>query len=118
MSLTKPRLAVAYHFFNDYDTNPEVHARIRKTYDGPLALAEDYMVFNVNKDDVRVRMSVIDEEIWPSPAMKEKVPPDTSQIVPFSDFTLSGLNPMLDIVNPIYEEINEIYGLDLKPDLE
>ena len=31
---------------------------IRQTYDGPLALAVDYMVFNVTKDDIRVRMAV------------------------------------------------------------
>jgi ribonuclease Z len=30
------------------------------TYDGPLALATDYMVFNVTRDDVRVRMAAID----------------------------------------------------------
>ncbi len=44
MALTQPRLAVGYHFFNDFDTEPAVLADIRKTYDGPLALATDYMV--------------------------------------------------------------------------
>ena len=117
MSITEPRLAVAYHFFNDFDTNPEVHDRIRKTYDGPLALAEDYMVFNVTEDDVRVRMSVIDEAVWPGPPSREKIPP-TGEVIPFTDFMLSGVDPMVDIVGPLYEEINEIYGLDLKPDFD
>jgi ribonuclease Z len=57
MSMTQPRLAVGYHFYNDFDTQPEVRRRVRKTYDGPLALALDYMVFNVTKDEIRVRMS-------------------------------------------------------------
>jgi hypothetical protein len=37
MSAVKPRMAVAYHFFKDYDTTPSVYDRIRKTYDGPLS---------------------------------------------------------------------------------
>jgi ribonuclease Z len=117
MSITKPRLAVAYHFFNDVDTNPEVHERIRKTYDGPLALAEDYMVFNVTKDDIKVRMSAIDEAVWPSPATRDKIPPAGDDLG-YSDFILSGVDPMVDVVGPLYEEINELYGLDLKPDFK
>ena len=62
MSLVKPRLAVGYHFYNDFDIEPEVRRRARKTYDGPLDLALDYMVWNVTKDDIRVRMSAVDEE--------------------------------------------------------
>ena len=114
MSLTKPRLAVGYHFQNDFDTGPEAHSRVRKTYDGPLALAEDYMVFNVTKDDVRVRMSAIDEAIWPSPAQKEKQPPDTSKMVPMSEFVRSGARQMEDVVEQIYAEINERYGTDIE----
>jgi len=115
MSMTEPRLAVGYHFFNDFDTQPEVMRRVRKTYDGPLALALDYMVFNVTKDDVSVRMSAVDDEIWPSPAMRKKNPPDTSKAIPFSDFTKSGVVPLPEVVKPIYEEINETYGTDYEP---
>ena len=49
MSLVKPRMAVAYHFFNDPDTSPAILEGIRSTYDGPLTLAEDYMVWNITK---------------------------------------------------------------------
>ena len=90
MSLVQPRLAVGYHFYNDFDTEPEVRKRVRKTYDGPLALSTDYMVFNVTKKDIKVRMSAIDEEVWPSPPLKTKIPPDTMRSVPFSEFTISG----------------------------
>ena len=115
MSMTEPRLAVGYHFFNYFDTQPEVMRRVRKTYDGPLALALDYMVFNVTKDDVSVRMSAVDDEIWPSPAMRKKNAPDTSKAIPFSDFTKSGVVPLPEVVKPIYEEINETYGTDYEP---
>ena len=32
MSLVKPRMAIAYHFFNDFDTQPHILGGIRKTY--------------------------------------------------------------------------------------
>jgi ribonuclease Z len=115
MSMTEPRLAVGYHFYNDFDTQPEVMRRVRKTYDGPLALALDYMVFNVTQDEIRVRMSAVDEEIWPSPPMKKKNPPDTSKAIPFSDFTKSGVVALPEVVQPIYDEINEIYDTDYEP---
>ncbi len=115
MSLVKPRLAVGYHFYNDFDIEPEVRRRARKTYDGPLALASDYMVFNVTKQDIRVRMSAIDEEVWPSPALKKKIPPDTSGAIAFSKFTISGALPMLEVVGPIFDEINEMYGTQAEP---
>ena len=60
MSMVKPRIGVGYHFYNDFDTAPEVLERVRRTYDGPLSLALDYMVWNVTKDDIRVRMSAVD----------------------------------------------------------
>ena len=114
MSLEQPRLAVGYHFYNDFDTEPEVRKRVRKTYDGPLALALDYMVFNVTKDDIRVRMSVVDDEVWPSPPLKAKRAPDVSEL-PFSKFILSGARGFPEVVGPIYDEINKLYGTDFEP---
>ena len=114
MSITQPRLAVGYHFQNDFDTAPEVLARVRRTYDGPLALAQDYMVFNVTQDDVTVRMSAIDEDIWPPPPQKEKQPPNTDLMVPFSEFVIGGGLAMPDVVGPIYDEINQRYGTDIQ----
>ncbi len=115
MSLVKPRLAIGYHFQNDFDTEPEVRERVRKTYDGPLALAADYMVFNVTKNEIKVRMSAIDEDIWPSPPLKAKNAPDLSKMIPFSDFIKSGALGFPEVVGPIYSEINEIYGTDYEP---
>ena len=53
--MVKPRHAVVYHFFNDFDTAPEIEREMRKNYQGPLALAQDLMVFNVTKDDRSAR---------------------------------------------------------------
>ena len=114
MSLTKPRMAVAYHFFNDFDTAPNQLAGIRQTYDGPRSLATDYMVWNVTKDDIRVRMAVIDEDIWPQPAISPKLDPDRSTRIGFTDFILSGREPFTDIVQKVWDEINAEYGTDYK----
>ncbi|MGQ0654501.1 MAG: hypothetical protein ACT4P4_19920 [Betaproteobacteria bacterium] len=53
--LVRPRLAVGYHFYNDFDTAPETEAEIRKNDEGPLALAKDLMVFNVTREQEAAR---------------------------------------------------------------
>jgi len=67
MQQIQPRMAVAYHFFKDFDTTAEVNDRIRTTYDGPLSLAEDFMVWNITKSNIRTRMAVVEEHTWAPP---------------------------------------------------
>ena len=113
MSTIKPRMAVGYHFFNDFDTEPNVLAAVRSTYDGPLALATDYMVFNVTKEEIKVRMAVYDEDIWPQPAISKKMPPDRSKQVGFSDFIINGRVNYKEVVDKIYDDINKEYGTNV-----
>jgi len=115
MAEIQPRMAVGYHFFNDFDTAPVVEADIRKYYDGPLALAQDYMVFNVTADDIRVRMAAIDEDIWPQPGLQRPQPPDLSLRIGFSPFIMGGRVPYQDVVQEIYDEINAQYGTNVQP---
>lgn len=115
MSDIRPRMAVGYHVFNDFDVAPVVEEMVRKTYDGPFVLATDYMVFNVTKDDIKVRMAVIDEDIWPLPSITEKLPADPSQRIGFSDFITSGRVPYAEVVEKIYADINKRYGSNEKP---
>ena len=72
-------------------------------------------MFNVTKDDNRVRMSAIDEDVWPSPPLKTKIAPDTGSAIASSDFTKSGALPFAEVVGPIFDEINAIYGTDHEP---
>ena len=76
---------------------------------GPVSLAVDYMVWNVTKDDIRVRMAATDEEIWPSPALKEKQSPEGTADT-FSEFISSGFEEFPEVLGPIWDEINKIYG--------
>ncbi len=114
MSRIKPRMAVAYHFFNDFDTTASINDRIRTTYDGPLSLAEDYMVWNITKDDIRVRMAVVDEDVWPPPATEKPQVPDPSIRIPYSDEIAGGKLDVKDVIQPMYDEINKKYGLNEK----
>ena len=61
-----PRLAVIFHFFNDFDTAPEMQDKVREHYLGPLAMATDFMVVNVTKDNIVTRMTEFSEHVWPN----------------------------------------------------
>jgi ribonuclease Z len=115
MSIVKPRLAVGYHFFNDFDTAPDVEAQVRQTYAGPLALAVDYMVFNITKNKIRVRMAKINEDVWPLPSVTEKLSADPSKRIGFSDYITSGREVFSDVIKAIYDETNKLFGSNEQP---
>ncbi len=115
MSITKPRLAVGYHVFNDFDTLPQIMGEIRTTYDGPVEVAVDYMVFNVTKDDIRVRMAAINEDIWPQPSVSKKLDADPSKRVGFTKYLMSGRHVFEDVIKFYYDSTNEEFGTNIQP---
>jgi ribonuclease Z len=120
MSLTKPRLAVCYHFQNDHDTSMAVYSEIRKTYSGPLDLAQDFMVWNVTKDEIQTRMAVPNHESFPTPPQKQKQPPDSMKILGamFSETTTKSVEPeSAAVTNAQIEAFNKRNGTDVKPGL-
>jgi len=123
MSAVKPRMAVAYHFFKDFDTAPQIYDRIRKTYDGPLSLAEDFMVWNITKDKITTRMAATEEHTWAPPLSQPAAAPKPDdkatyakikgmpvQSLEFSDFTKSGYWDVDDALRPIYKEASDKLG--------
>jgi ribonuclease Z len=114
-SIIKPRMAVAYHFFNDFNTRSDIERRIRTTYDGPLSLATDYMVWNVTKDKIRVRMTALMEDVWPPAPATIVQPPDPKLRIPKTEFLEKGKLEITDVIQPIYDEINKKYSLSEKP---
>ena len=64
MSEIKPKHAIAYHFFNESDTITDMYEMVRETYDGPLTMAEDNLVWNITKDDIKVRNIVSPDDAW------------------------------------------------------
>jgi ribonuclease Z len=90
MSTIKPRLAVGYHSVQSPENNAAIMDDVRKTYDGPLALARDLMVINVTKKTIKVRMASVDEYVLPPDVTQAyKDAPRTAQKHP-SEETLSG----------------------------
>ena len=116
MSMTKPRLAIAYHFFNDFDTAPGILSEIRSTYSGPLTLAKDMLVWNVTKDDITVREIVFQESVW-SPPLVNYVEVDRTIMETESEWNLSGTLDVKDVIDETYRITNEKYGTDIKPDV-
>jgi ribonuclease Z len=71
MSAIKPRMAVAYHYWNHRDVEFEMLENVRKTYDGPLTMAADMTVFNVTKDHIEVREVTYNHEAWSQGTSRE-----------------------------------------------
>jgi len=125
MAEIQPRMAVAYHFFKDFDTTAAVNDRIRTTYDGPLSLAEDFMVWNITKDKVTTRLAEVDHHTWAPPLASEAKAPggdvdrkkyseDTGvpvESLGYSDFIVGGRwDGVDDVLRGIYEEASENLG--------
>ena len=111
MSTIKPRHAIAYHFFKDHDTTGPILERIRKTYDGPLSLAEDHMVWNVTKDKITERVALVNEHTWNPPLVSPAVAPDPNDRVGYSPEIWAGRWDDVDeVIRPIYEEAGEALG--------
>jgi ribonuclease Z len=70
MSMVKPRLAVAYHYWNHRDVEFGIYDGVRRTYDGPLVMSDDLTVINVTADHIEVREASINHDAWPQGTSK------------------------------------------------
>ena len=64
LSITQPRLAVVTHTVLNSDTTGPIIDGVRKYYDGPLVIASDMMVFNINHDEITQRMAIGPDSPW------------------------------------------------------
>lgn len=71
MSAVRPRMAVAYHALLMPELLQQSTEAIRTTYDGPLTIAGDLVVWNVTDEAVTVREAVVSEMPYPPPAGPE-----------------------------------------------
>jgi len=79
MSMLEPRHAIAYHFFNEEATRYAIYEGIRETYDGPLSMATDMMVWNVSKETISERMAVSPDNAWDVPGSEKGLLPDPTR---------------------------------------
>ena len=113
MSTVKPRHAVAFHFFNDEDTRYEIYDGIRETYDGPVSMADDMMVWNVTRDGTRERMAVSVDNAWDVGGPTRPPTPDNKFPKQESAFTLSGRwQPAVQVDEEAFRDFKKQYGLD------
>jgi len=111
MSTIKPRLAIAYHFFNESDTRDQVYAYVRETYDGPLTLAEDNLVWNITKDDIEVRSIVSPDDAWSVIGPNTPQKPDKTVPDQLSKWSLEHRWDISDVSAEMVKEFNKKYGL-------
>lgn len=71
MSAVEPRMAVAYHALLLPDLLQQSTEAIRTTYDGPLSIVGDLVVWNVTEADITVREASVPEMSYPPPAGPE-----------------------------------------------
>ena len=118
MSEIKPRHAVAYHSMEE--ALPGVRKGIRETYDGPLSMAVDMMVWNITEDRIVERMAVSPDRASGVPGPTPQPPPEPGRPDPMSDFVKGGewgpgfnaQNAMLDA----FSEEHDLKGQDWRPE--
>jgi len=114
MTMVKTRHAVAYHFFNEEGTRYGIYEAIRETYDGPLSMATDLMVWNVTKGEITERMAVATHEAWSVPGTAKQPPRDPSLPPVMTDFIQQGRISVDDANAGMVKEFSEKNGLPLK----
>ena len=116
--MVKPRMAIAYHFFNDHNTWEEIYTEIRSTYDGPLTLAKDLMVWNVTDHGIEAREVVAQEAVWPPVSPLGSIPPEGDR-EELPEWLVDGIYEMEDIMKGVYERggVADLYEeqLPVKP---
>jgi ribonuclease Z len=111
MDEAKPRLAIAYHFFNDFDLRYDIYNGIRSTYDGPLTLADDLLVWNVTKEKITLRQIIVDEASWPAKSPTAPDDPDPKAKTDFTKYLTDGLWDVSDVLDPLIAKFKKDNGL-------
>jgi ribonuclease Z len=114
MSTIKPRHAIAYHALLDKGTQQYnlYYDGIRQTYDGPLSVATDLMVWNVSKEKITERMAVATSNAWAVSGTTRQPPPEKGRPDVMSDFIRNGeWGPAFNAQNRMLDEHAKKYNL-------
>jgi len=65
------------------------------------------MVWNVTKDDIRVRQAIVDDESWPAKSPTKPGEPDPKAKVEFSDFLKDGTLDMSKTLAPLEDKFKK-----------
>ena len=111
MSEINPGHAVAYHTMEE--AHQELLMGIRSTYDGPLSIALDMMVWNITKEGVKERMAVSPDRASAVRGPTRQPPPEKGWPDPMSDFIKAGeWGPGFNAQNEMLDDFMEKYNLE------
>jgi ribonuclease Z len=111
MSEIKPRHAVSYHSMEE--ALDGVRAGIRETYDGPLSVAVDNMVWNITRDKITERMVVSPDRASAVRGPTRQPPPERGRPSPMSEFIAEGeWGPAFNAQNKMLDEHSKKYNLE------
>jgi ribonuclease Z len=71
------------------------------------------MVFNVTKEDIRVRMAAVEESVWPLPSVTEKLSANPAERIGFSDEINGGRVVFEEVIRKYYDETNKQFGTNI-----
>lgn len=95
-SRLQPRMTISFHNFVDHNVAPGILQGIRETYEGPLTLANDLLVWNVTDDSVLVRRVIGTDEAWPATPPVPAGPPDPKERIEASEWLEAGRIDLFD----------------------
>ncbi len=91
MSAVKPRMAVAFHTVLLPEIQQGMLEGIRETYDGPLNIATDLMVWNVTKDKIIMREASFPDRVTPPPTTEAYKKAQRSGEAKMSKYVMDGV---------------------------
>lgn len=106
-SLLKPRMAVAYHFVNEIRTNQRILSEIRSTYNGPLTLAKDLLVWDISQDKITTREAVGQDFTWPSKSKLSNAKVEPEKRLFSSDWLEKGRLDLKDIDRGVWQRLDK-----------
>jgi ribonuclease Z len=113
MSEIEPRHAVAYHSMEEALSS--IRDGIRETYNGPLSMAVDMMVWNITKDKISERLAVSPDRASAVPGPTRQPPPEPGRPDPMSDFIKGGeWGAGFNAQNRMLDEFAKKYNLEEK----
>lgn len=69
----------------------------------------------MTKDEIKVRMAVVDEDVWPQPSITKTLPADPKDRIGLSGFIASGRVVFDDVIKFYYDQANKMFGTNYKP---
>ena len=110
-SIVKPRHAACFHWFNEEGTRYLHYDAVRQTYDGPLSMATDLMVWNVTKKNINERLAVIVENAWSVPGTAKQPPPERGRTPVMTKLIESGRTDVMEAEKKMLNDFWNKHGV-------